>query len=70
MAADSQDKEYPTMVRLSSGTKTKVSTLVKSQHSAVEHDGRRQTERSLVDSLKATSSSLNTEHDFFFLQSH
>jgi len=31
MAADSQDKEYPTMVRLSSGTKTKVSTLVKSK---------------------------------------
>jgi signal recognition particle subunit SRP14 len=29
MAADSKDKEYPTMVRLASGTKTKASTLVR-----------------------------------------
>lgn len=29
MATDSQDKEYPTMVRLASGTKTKASTLVR-----------------------------------------
>ncbi|KAG0043981.1 RNA-binding signal recognition particle subunit srp14 [Gryganskiella cystojenkinii] len=31
MSTDPQDKEYPTLVRLSSGSKTKVSTLVQPQ---------------------------------------
>jgi hypothetical protein len=29
MGADDKDKEYPTLVRLNSGTKTKLSTLVR-----------------------------------------
>lgn len=29
MSADDKDKEYPTIVRLNSGTKTKLSTLVR-----------------------------------------
>lgn len=29
MGADDKDKEYPTLVRLTSGTKTKLSTLVR-----------------------------------------
>lgn len=29
MDADDKDKEYPTLVRLTSGTKTKLSTLVR-----------------------------------------